>query len=49
MFSKDEHTSLLQLQHRMPLSVFNQDAWIDGELVPFGADAILESLLKTVD
>jgi hypothetical protein len=39
----------LQLQHRMPLSVVNRDSWIDGDLVPFGADAILESLVATVD
>ena len=39
----------LQLQHRMPLSVVNRDAWMDGDLVPFGVDAILETLLKTVD
>jgi hypothetical protein len=39
----------LQLQHRMPLSVVNRDPWMDGDLVPFGVDAIVETLLATVD
>jgi len=39
----------LQLRHRLPVSVTNRDAWLDGDLVPFGADAILETLLDTAD
>ena len=39
----------LQLRHRLAISMANRDAWLDGDLVPFGADAILETLLDTAD
>lgn len=39
----------LQLRHRLAVSVTNRDAWLDGDLIPFGADAIIETLLDSAD